>query len=208
MNRYFKEKLRREDVLHTFSGVRPLFDDGKGNPSAVTRDYVFDLDETGGAPLLNVFGGKITTFRELAERGMHRLKDVFPTMGRDWTGDGAAARRRHAGRRLRAASSRACARAYPWMPRALAAPLRRGSTARGPSGIVGGATSLDGLGRHFGGAALRGRGALSRGATNGRRRPRTCCCRRTKHDLHMTDAEQRRLRRLVRRRAAAARTAA
>ena len=85
VNRYFKEKLRRDDVLYSFSGVRPLFDDGKGNPSAVTRDYIFDLDETGGAPLLNVFGGKITTFRELAERGMHRLKHVFPQMGEDWT---------------------------------------------------------------------------------------------------------------------------
>ena len=95
MNRYFKEKLRRQDVLHSFSGVRPLFDDGKGNPSAVTRDYVFDLDETGGAPLLNVFGGKITTFRELAERGMQRLKHVFPEMGGDWTANRAAARRRN-----------------------------------------------------------------------------------------------------------------
>ena len=87
VNRYFKEKLRREDVIMSFSGVRPLFDDGKGNPSAVTRDYVFDLDETGGAPLLNIFGGKITTFRELAERGMHRLEKFFPGMKGDWTGD-------------------------------------------------------------------------------------------------------------------------
>ena len=85
VNRYFKEKLRREDVVMSFSGVRPLFDDGKGNPSAVTRDYVFDLDETGGAPLLNIFGGKITTFRELAERGMHRLEKFFPGMTGDWT---------------------------------------------------------------------------------------------------------------------------
>ncbi len=87
VNRYFKEKLRRSDVLHAFSGVRPLFDDGKGNPSAVTRDYVFDLDETGGAPLLNVFGGKITTFRKLSEHAMQRLVKVFPTMGGDWTRD-------------------------------------------------------------------------------------------------------------------------
>ena len=69
VNRYFKEELRRDDVLASFSGVRPLFDDGQGNPSAVTRDYVFDLDQAGGAPLLNIFGGKITTYRELAERG-------------------------------------------------------------------------------------------------------------------------------------------
>ena len=85
VNRYFKQKLRREHVLHTFSGVRPLFDDGKGNPSAVTRDYVFDLDETDGIPSLNVFGGKITTFRELAERGMQQLDRAFPKMGKDWT---------------------------------------------------------------------------------------------------------------------------
>ncbi len=90
VNRYFKEKLRREDVLHSFSGVRPLFDDGKGNPSAVTRDYVFDLDETNDAPLLNVFGGKITTFRELAERGMHRLKHIF---SRKWAATGRMAHR-------------------------------------------------------------------------------------------------------------------
>ena len=100
VNRYFKEKLRRQDVLHSFSGVRPLFDDGQGNPSAVTRDYVFDLDETGGVPLLNVFGGKITTFRELAERGMHKLDRVFPKMGKDWTRERHAARRRDAERGL------------------------------------------------------------------------------------------------------------
>ena len=94
VNRYFKEKLRRSDVIQSFSGVRPLFDDGKGNPSAVTRDYVFDLDETGGAPLLNVFGGKITTFRELAERGIQRLAKFFPNMGGDWTGSRPAPRRR------------------------------------------------------------------------------------------------------------------
>src|SRR4051794_1463708 len=118
VNRYFKEKLRREDVLHSFSGVRPLFDDGKGNPSAVTRDYVFDLDETGGVPLLNVFGGKITTFRELAERGLQRLKHIFPQMRSDWTetaplpgGDMPDADFESFVEGLR--------EAYPWMPRRL-----------------------------------------------------------------------------------------
>ncbi|TPN39201.1 hypothetical protein FJ979_13120 [Mesorhizobium sp. B1-1-6] len=66
VNRYFKEKLRPQDLLYAFWGVRLLFDDGNGNPSAVTRDYVFDLDETGDTPLFNLFGGKITTFRKLA----------------------------------------------------------------------------------------------------------------------------------------------
>jgi glycerol-3-phosphate dehydrogenase len=101
VNRYFKEKLRRQDVLHSFSGVRPLFDDGKGNPSAVTRDYVFDLDETGGAPLLNVFGGKITTFRELAERGMQRLTAYFSEHGRRLDRESSPAGRRNSECRLR-----------------------------------------------------------------------------------------------------------
>src|SRR5213078_2393878 len=48
VNRYFKQGLRREDVVDCFSGVRPLFDDGQGNPSAVTRDYIFDLDDRDG----------------------------------------------------------------------------------------------------------------------------------------------------------------
>jgi glycerol-3-phosphate dehydrogenase len=85
VNRYFKRPLRREDVVQTFSGVRPLYDDGNGNPSAVTRDYVFDLDTNAGVPLLNVFGGKITTFRKLSEHAMQRLRPTFPDMGQDWT---------------------------------------------------------------------------------------------------------------------------
>jgi glycerol-3-phosphate dehydrogenase len=77
VNRYFKQPLRRADVIESFSGVRPLYDDGQGNPSAVTRDYVFDLDATGARPMLNVFGGKITTFRKLAEHAMDQLKPFF-----------------------------------------------------------------------------------------------------------------------------------
>jgi glycerol-3-phosphate dehydrogenase len=89
VNRYFRKGLKREDVIETFSGVRPLFDDGKGNPSAVTRDYVFDVDDVGGVPMLNVFGGKITTFRKLSEHALQRLKPYFPNMGGDWTAQGA-----------------------------------------------------------------------------------------------------------------------
>ncbi len=149
VNRYFKEKLGRDDVLASFSGVRPLFDDGKENPSAVTRDYVFDLDETGCAPLLNIFGGKITTFRELAERGMGRLAKFFPDMKGDWTqnvplpgGDIEKADY--------VAFSNKLKTDYPWMPRRLRAHYGRlyGSRTRR---IVGDAKSVDGLGHHFGG---------------------------------------------------------
>ncbi|MCB5411408.1 glycerol-3-phosphate dehydrogenase [Pseudogemmobacter faecipullorum] len=148
VNRYFKEKLRREDVVHAFSGVRPLFDDGKGNPSAVTRDYVFDLDEAGGAPLLNVFGGKITTFRELAERGMHKLKHIFPQMGPDWT----AAAKLPGGDMPGAdyeSFINSARDAFPWMPRELLQHYGRRYGTR-VKDIVGAAASVEGLGRHFG----------------------------------------------------------
>lgn len=187
VNRYFKEKLRRRDVLHSFSGVRPLFDDGKGNPSAVTRDYVFDLDETGGAPLLNVFGGKITTFRELAERGMHRLKHVFPAMGPDWTqsaelpgGDMA-----NADYETFIDTQR---EAYPWMSRDLVQYYGRRYGTR-TKDIVGAAQSLADLGRHFGGHLYEAE-ARYLVAKEWVQRPEDVLLRRTKHYLHLTASEQ------------------
>ncbi|MGQ0564975.1 MAG: glycerol-3-phosphate dehydrogenase [Gemmobacter sp.] len=187
VNRYFKEKLRRSDVSHSFSGVRPLFDDGKGNPSAVTRDYVFDLDETGGAPLLNVFGGKITTFRELAERGMHRLKHIFPNMGPDWT-HGAPL----PGGEIPGADFETFANAlrdsYPWMPRALVQHYARLYGAR-TRDVIGTATSLAGLGRHFG-ATLYEAEARYLVAREWAQTPEDILWRRTKHRLHLTPQEQ------------------
>ncbi|MEQ9347963.1 MAG: glycerol-3-phosphate dehydrogenase [Thalassospira sp.] len=148
VNRYFKEKLRREDILETFSGVRPLFDDGNGNPSAVTRDYVFDLDEGGEAPLLNIFGGKITTFRELAERGMREIRHIFPNMGDDWT-EGAALPGGDMPDADYSAFGEVLKSEFPWMPRPLRDYYGRryGTLTRR---IVGNATGFDGLGRFFG----------------------------------------------------------
>ncbi|AKM10699.1 glycerol-3-phosphate dehydrogenase [Croceicoccus naphthovorans] len=87
-NRYFDRQTTREDIVWTYSGIRPLFDDQAKNASAVTRDYVLDLDRGGAdaggdAPLLNVFGGKITTFRRLAEHAMDELD--LPGAGGKWT---------------------------------------------------------------------------------------------------------------------------
>lgn len=187
VNRYFKEKLRRSDVLHSFSGVRPLFDDGKGNPSAVTRDYVFDLDETGGAPLLNVFGGKITTFRELAERGMHRLTGVFPKMGGDWTEKAPLP-----GGEMPNADYESFANslrdAYPWMPRPLVQHYGRLYGAR-TKDVVKGAQSLADLGRHFGGQLYEAE-ARYLVAKEWAQRPDDILYRRTKHYLHLTEAER------------------
>jgi len=90
---YFRKPVTREDVVWTYSGVRPLYDDGAKSATAATRDYVLSLDAgpatDGGVgsepPLLNVFGGKITTYRKLAEQGFARLRPFFPQAGGDWT---------------------------------------------------------------------------------------------------------------------------
>jgi glycerol-3-phosphate dehydrogenase len=83
-SKYFKQSLSAEDVVWTYSGVRPLYDDGASSATAATRDYVLSLED-GGAPLLNVFGGKITTYRRLAEAALAKLSPFFPTVTGDWT---------------------------------------------------------------------------------------------------------------------------
>ena len=188
VNRYMRRSLTRADIVASFSGVRPLYDDSAGNPSAVTRDYVFDVDDDGGAPLLSVFGGKITTYRKLAEHALEKLARWFPQAGKAWTataplpggdmpgGDferyAAAFRARHA-----------------WLPEALAEHyLRlygtRAATLVGEAGGEGGAR----LGRHFGGlfyereAAFLIAGEWAESAED-------ILFRRTKHGLHLTSAE-------------------
>ncbi|MEO8559357.1 MAG: FAD-dependent oxidoreductase, partial [Rhodospirillales bacterium] len=90
---YLAKPVTAQDVVWSYSGVRPLYDDGSDNPSAVTRDYVFELDQQdaqNGArtPLLSIYGGKITTYRELAERALDKLKPFYPAMGPAWTAKG------------------------------------------------------------------------------------------------------------------------
>ncbi|MFC0812072.1 glycerol-3-phosphate dehydrogenase [Paracoccus panacisoli] len=83
-SRYFRQPVTPADVVWTYSGVRPLYDDGVSSATAATRDYVLSLDRK-GAPCLNVFGGKITTYRRLAEAAMGKLGPLLPGTGADWT---------------------------------------------------------------------------------------------------------------------------
>ncbi len=83
-NSYFKKVPDASQIVHHFSGVRPLIDDGDENASKVSRDYTLELSRS-PAPLLTVFGGKITTYRRLAESAMDQLRVVFPDMARKWT---------------------------------------------------------------------------------------------------------------------------
>lgn len=83
-SQYFAKPVTRDDVVWTYSGVRPLYNDGAKSATAATRDYVLSLDGN-GAPLLNVFGGKITTYRRLAESALEKLTPFFPQAKGPWT---------------------------------------------------------------------------------------------------------------------------
>ena len=151
---YFKAPVTQEDVVWSYSGVRPLYDDGASSATQATRDYVLKVvdgdgvDQGGAAPLLNVFGGKITTYRRLAEAALAKLAPYFPEMGGPWTAgaplpggdfpvDGVEALIE----RLRAA--------YPFLDDSFARRLVRAyGTEAGE--VLGDASSLDDLGRGFG----------------------------------------------------------
>ncbi|MFK0570322.1 glycerol-3-phosphate dehydrogenase [Endozoicomonas sp.] len=86
VNDHFKTTISVEDIIWDFSGVRPLFEDKSSDARTATRDYAFELeDEDGKAPLLSVFGGKLTTYRKLGEHAMNRLASYFPMATGAWT---------------------------------------------------------------------------------------------------------------------------
>ncbi|HYC03987.1 MAG TPA: glycerol-3-phosphate dehydrogenase [Azospirillaceae bacterium] len=151
---YFRTPIDPSQVVWTYSGVRPLYDDGTANVSAITRDYTLDLDAPapdspgGGAPSLSVFGGKITTYRKLAEDALLRL---LPAMGRSaapWTATvplpGGDIEDADFDRFLTDLGRR-----FPWAP---AEALRRLARAYGTrvEAILGKATRWQDLGRDFG----------------------------------------------------------
>ena len=82
---YFETPVTVDDVVWSYSGVRPLYDDGAKSATAATRDYVLTVDKGAGAPVLNVFGGKITTYRRLAESALEKIVKVFPGTPAAWT---------------------------------------------------------------------------------------------------------------------------
>jgi glycerol-3-phosphate dehydrogenase len=188
VNRYFRQALRREDMVDCFSGVRPLFDDGAGNPSAVTRDYTFDVEERDGLPLLNIFGGKITTFRKLAEHALDRLAHVFPGKGGRWTATATLP-----GGDMRDGDFEGflqeLRRDYPWLDPALARHFGRlyGTLTKD---VIGKATAPEGLGRRFG-ALLTETEARYLMRREWAETAEDILLRRTKHGLHMTEAERR-----------------
>jgi glycerol-3-phosphate dehydrogenase len=84
-SKYLKQPVTRDDIVFTYSGVRPLYNDGATSATAATRDYVLKLDQSAGGPILNVFGGKITTYRKLAESALEEIAPFFAQTGPQWT---------------------------------------------------------------------------------------------------------------------------
>ncbi len=189
LNRYFRTTVSASDVVWSFSGVRPLYDDNNANPSAVTRDYVFDLsdDGRGGAVLLSIFGGKITTYRRMAEHALQRLAEFLPGMGESWTEsaalpggdidnadfDGFVAR---------------LAKEYPWLPEAV---LRHYAHCYGTRirVMLDGAQGIGDLGRHFG-AGFYEREARYAVSREWARTADDILWRRTKWGLHLSEAQR------------------
>jgi glycerol-3-phosphate dehydrogenase len=146
---YFIQPVNREHVVWTYSGVRPLYDDGASKAQEATRDYVLKADDPEGqAPLLNIFGGKITTFRRLSEHMLEKIEDRLGKRGKPWTatgtlpgGDFAATGFDDELHKLQAD--------YPFLDARHAHRLFRlyGTKARV---LLGTAASLADLGRHFG----------------------------------------------------------
>ncbi|MBU9134130.1 glycerol-3-phosphate dehydrogenase [Burkholderia multivorans] len=145
INRYFKRKISPADVHWTYSGVRPLLEDeNAANASAVTRDYRLEMDDGEGAPLLSVFGGKITTFRKLAEEAGDML---CRALGRDapaWTAGAPLPGGDIANAKFDAFAD-AFAKRHRWLPAPLARRYARAYGTRAAR-VVGDAQSLADLG--------------------------------------------------------------
>ncbi|CAN0652747.1 aerobic glycerol 3-phosphate dehydrogenase [Nitratireductor aquimarinus] len=146
---YFAEPVTRDDIVWSYSGVRPLYDDGASKAQEATRDYVLK-DEAGkaGAPMLHVFGGKITTYRKLAESALEKISDTIGAKGRPWTHAEALPGGAFPADGYDAQVDRLVAD-YPFLERGHAARLVRLYGLRAWN-MLGKAESTEDLGRHFG----------------------------------------------------------
>ena len=187
-NSFFAKQLKRSDIVSTFSGVRPLFDDGNANLSSVTRDYRLELAADNGAPpLLTVLGGKLTTYRKLAEAAVDLLAPYFsairrcapatdPLPGGD-VGSGGIEGYREA----------ACQKWPDIPPTTLGTLIRRYGTLTGD--LLGDAKTSADLGEQLGGG-LSAREALYLRDQEWAKHPDDVLWRRTKAGLHMSATER------------------
>lgn len=189
ISRNFTAAVTRNDIVWSYSGLRALWDDGASDPSKVTRDYRLWLEDA-GAPLLNVFGGKITTYRLLAEQAVDRLAPHFPGGGHAWTKAAVLP-----GGDIHfldiAAFARELVKAYAELPEPLLSRLARTYGTRAERLLKDVATFTD-LGQHFG-ANLYAREVDYLVAFEWAQSADDILWRRTKLGLHVTKADAQRL---------------
>ncbi len=149
VSEYFKIPVSADQVVWTYSGVRPLYDDASENASKVTRDYKLDLDMRKNAPVLSVYGGKITTFRKLSEQAVDMLKAHLNITADDWTASAPLP-----GGDIESADfaqfHAACQTKYPWLDDSILSDYARnyGTCIKL---VLGDGQSMDDLGMHFSG---------------------------------------------------------
>jgi glycerol-3-phosphate dehydrogenase len=187
-SRYSARAVTADQVVWSYSGVRPLYDDGSEDPSAITRDYVLLLDES-GPPLLTVFGGKITTYRKLAEHVLDKLARWIPARPR-WTHAEALPGGDFGGRDFQTVLAEVRARYSGLDPHWLARLLRRHGTVS--EKILDGAKTATDLGENFGGG-LYERELAYLIEHEWARSAEDVLWRRTKCGLHMSAAQRRRV---------------
>jgi D-erythritol 1-phosphate dehydrogenase len=150
VNRYLASPVQPQDVVWSFAGVRPLYNDDASDPSAISREYVLELDGAPGEPpLLSLIGGKITAYRQVAEHALDKLRPWFPAMGPSWSARAPLPGGDLPGKDFAAFLAGLQAQ-RPWLPPALARRLARAYGSRAGR-VLGDATGLEGLGRDFGG---------------------------------------------------------
>jgi glycerol-3-phosphate dehydrogenase len=119
VNDHFVKQISNNDVVWTYAGVRALCDDESDSPQAITRDYTLELEHAiNEAPLLSIFGGKLTTYRKLGESAMAKLAPFFPQMGRPWTATSPLPGGNFSCSREKLAAT--IAQQYPWLGNKLA----------------------------------------------------------------------------------------
>ncbi len=150
VNRYLAQPVSSADVVWSYAGIRPLYDDGSSDASAVTRDYTLRLDaDAGSAPVLSVFGGKITTYRKLAEHTLDKLAPWFPDMKAAWTARTPLPGGDLAGVGFDQFSDFYFQRDFPWLPDQLRRALARRHGANAYR-VLDNVKSPSDLGAHFG----------------------------------------------------------
>jgi glycerol-3-phosphate dehydrogenase len=150
VNRYLERPLALDDVVWTYSGVRPLYDDGETDPAEVTRDYVLKVDsgaDGAQSPVLSVYGGKLTTYRKLAEAALAELRPFFPGLPDAWTARDVLPGGDLPNRDRKAYVAELAAR-YPLLPATLLTDLVKRHGTRTPA-VLGDGKSPAHLGREF-----------------------------------------------------------